>query len=119
MLCRLALVWNLPPLIMATLSSLLADRTSSSELGFRINDKPSISADGKETLWANAWVNDKEGKLLCIGATVETLEKMQAEGLGFDKLMLTQPEAKIASTGLQYDMCQLAIAKIDFSFSLK
>lgn len=95
---------------MATLNSLLADRTTSSELGFRINDKPSISADGKETLWANAWVNDKEGKLLCIGATVETLEKMQAEGLGFDKLMLSEPETRIHSTnGIEYNLCQLYI----------
>lgn len=96
--------------IMATLDSLLADRTTSSELGFRINDKPFISADGKEALWANAWVNDKEGKLLCIGATVDTLEKMQAEGKDFDKLMLSEPETRIHSTnGIEYNLCQLYI----------
>lgn len=119
MLCRLALVWNLPPIIMATLKSLLADRTSSSTIGFRTNDKPSVSADGKETLWANAWVNDKEGKLLCIGATVDTLQKMQAEGEDFDQLMLTEPVPTVATTGLAYNLCQLAITKVDFSFSLK
>lgn len=105
---------------MATLKSLLADRTSCSTIGFRTNDKPSISADGKETFWANAWVKDKEGKLLCIGATVETLQKMEAEGVDtFDQLMLTEPVPTVASTGLAYDLCQLAITKVDFIFSLR
>ena len=104
---------------MATLQSLLADRTSCSTIGFRINDKPSIGKDGKETLWANAWLNDKEGELLCIGATVETLQKMQEAGEGFDQLMLTEAVPTVASTGLAYNMCQLAISRVDFSFSLR
>jgi hypothetical protein len=114
MLCRLALVWNLPPFIMATLKSLMADRTSSSTIDFRNNNN--VSADG--TLWANAWVTGKEGKLLCIGATVATLEQLAANPK-LDTLMLTKPEPRVAaSTGLEYDMCQLAIARVDFSFSL-
>lgn len=104
---------------MATLKSLLADRTSDSTIDFRNNDKPSINKDGKETYWANAWVTNKEGKLLCIGATVETLKTL-SENPDLDKLMLTQPEDKVAKeTGLEYSMCQLAIATVDFSFSLK
>jgi len=109
------LVWNLPNFIMATIKSLLADKTNSSTIDFRINDK--ASADG--TMWANGWLENKQGKLLCIGATVATLEALAANPL-LATLMLTKPEAKVAEkTGLQYDMCQLAIAKIDFSFSLE
>lgn len=94
---------------MATLKSLLADRTSSTSLDFRLNDKP--ASDG--TIWANAWVNDKEGKLLCIGATVETLQKMQEEGDTFDKLMLSEPDTRIHSTnGIEYNLCQLYINDI-------
>ena len=92
----------------------MTDRTSSSSIDFRNNDK--ASADG--TLWSNAWVMGKEGKLLCIGATVETLQKLAANPK-LDTLMLTKPEARKAEkTGLEYDMCQLAIARVDFSFSL-
>ena len=110
-----ALVWILPPFIMATLKSLLANRTSSSTIEFRNNDKP--SADG--TMWANGWVENTEGKLLCIGATVDTLQKLM-DNPELNTLMLTKPEAKVAaSTGLEYDMCQLAIARVDFSFSLE
>jgi hypothetical protein len=99
---------------MATIISLLADKTNSSTIDFRLNDK--TSADG--TMWGNGWVESKEGKLLCIGATLETLEKLQANP-ELNTLMLTKPEAKVAaSTGLEYDMCQLAIARVDFSFSL-
>lgn len=90
---------------MATLKELLADKTNSSTIGFRNNDK--VSTDG--VLWSFAWLNDKEGKLLCIGATVETLQKMEAEGEDFDQLMLTEPVPKVASTGLAYNLCQLFI----------
>ncbi len=91
---------------MATLIQLLAEYNTSTSLDFRINDNP--SSDG--TQWANAWVNDKEGKLLCIGATVDTLQKMQQEGDTFDKLMLSEPETRIHSTnGIEYNLCQLYI----------
>ena len=101
---------------MATLKSLLAERTTNKSLDFRLNEKP--AADG--TIWANAWVTANNGKLLCIGATLQTIETMQKEGNSFDKLILTQAEDKIAKeSGLEYSMCQLAIAKIDFSFSLE
>ena len=111
-------MWNLPNFIMATLINLLADKTTGTSVDFRINDKPSIDKDGKETFWANGWVEGKNGKLLCIGATVDTLQKMQDDP-SISSLMLTKPEAKVAEkTGLEYDMCQLAIARVDFSFSL-
>jgi hypothetical protein len=56
---------------MATLKQLLAEYSNSTSLDFRINDNSAI--DG--TLWAYAWVKDKKGKLLCIGTTLETLQK--------------------------------------------
>lgn len=92
---------------MATLKELLDEySTKGSSLEFRINDK--LASDGTE--WANAWVYDKEDKLVCIGTTVETLKKIEEKGLEFDKLMLTKPEARFAeSTGLEYNMCQLFI----------
>jgi hypothetical protein len=99
---------------MATLKSLLADRTISSTVDFRNNDN--AASDG--TLWANAWVEGKAGKLICIGATVDTLTKLQANP-NMETLMLTALVPTVAkSTGLEYDMCQLAIARVDFSFSL-
>jgi uncharacterized membrane protein YhaH (DUF805 family) len=103
---------------MATLKKLVENLTNSSSLDFRNNDN--ASADG--TLWANAWVEGKEGKLLCIGATVATLEQLDANPK-LDTLMLTKPEPKIdEKTGLEYDMCQLFIddkIKMTFDFSNK
>lgn len=97
----------------------MATVTTDSNVDFRNNDKS--SADG--TLWANAWVNNKEGKLLCIGATVETLQTIKSAmlaGTELNTLMLTKPTPQVAEkTGLEYDMCQLAIARVDFSFSLE
>ncbi len=90
---------------MATLKSLLADRSSSSSVDFRNNDKP--SADG--TLWAYAWVEDTNGKLLCIGATVDTLNLIAANPK-IDTLMLTKPEPRVhSSNNIDYDLCQLYI----------
>jgi hypothetical protein len=90
---------------MATLKSLMATVTSDVNIDFRNNDK--ASPDG--TLWGNAWVTNKEGKLLCIAATLETLQKIAADPK-MDCLMLTKPEPKVSpSKGLEYDMCQLYI----------
>ena len=97
---------------MATLKSLLADRTISSTVDFRNNDN--AASDG--TLWANAWVEGKAGKLICIGATVDTLTKLQANP-DMETLMLTALVPTVdKSTGLEYDMCQLAIARVDFNY---
>ena len=94
---------------MATLKELLAGKTISTSLDFRNNDKPSIDADGKEIFWAYAWVKTTEGILLCIGATVDTLKKIEDNPM-LDTLMLTQPEARVnSSNGLEYDLCQLFI----------
>jgi uncharacterized membrane protein YhaH (DUF805 family) len=90
---------------MATLKQLLADRTASSTLDFRNNAE--VSSDG--TLWSYAWVQGKDGKLLCIGATLATLEALEADP-NLATLMLTKPQAKVAEkTGLQYEMSQLFI----------
>ena len=90
---------------MATLKELLADISTNSTIEFRINDK--TSADG--TKWANGWVENNEGKLLCVGTTLETLERLEANP-DIDNLMLTKPEARShSSNGLEYDMCQLYI----------
>jgi uncharacterized membrane protein YhaH (DUF805 family) len=90
---------------MATLKQLLANKTNSTSLDFRKNEN--TSADG--TVWGNAWVEGKSGKLLCVGATVATLEQLAANP-NLDTLMLTKPEPRVdATTGLEYDMCQLFI----------
>ena len=90
---------------MATLKELLAGISTNSTIEFRNNDKASV--DG--TLWANGWVKNMEGKLLCVGATLETLEKLETNP-DIDNLMLTKPEARLnSSNGLEYDMCQLFI----------
>jgi uncharacterized membrane protein YhaH (DUF805 family) len=90
---------------MATLKELLADKTTSSTIDFRNNDK--VSDDG--VLWSFAWVENKEGKLLCIGATLETLQKISANP-EINTLMLTIPEEKVhSSNGIKYDLCQLLI----------
>jgi uncharacterized membrane protein YhaH (DUF805 family) len=100
---------------MATLKKLVENLTNSSSLDFRNNDN--ASADG--TLWGYAWVEDKEGKLLCIGATVETLEKIAANP-DLDTLILTKPEPRVAEkTSLEYKLCQLLIDdKIKLSFDV-
>jgi len=95
---------------MASLKELLANISTSSTIDLRINDK--TSADG--TMWANGWIEGKEGKLLCIVAKVETLKAIAINPL-LTTLMLTKPEAKVAEkTGLEYDICQLAIARVDW-----
>lgn len=104
---------------MATLKSLLAPVTVDTNLGFRNSDKP----DAKGVTWSNAWVNTIAGDLLCIGATVATLEALKANPK-LDTLMLTaqtdhisKPSATSAG-GKAYKMCHLAIAKVDYSFSV-
>jgi hypothetical protein len=99
---------------MATLKQLFAEFNAAS-LDFRNNEQP----DANNVMWANAFVTDKDGGLICIGATADTLAKIQAEP-EMSNLMLTKPEKKIsAKNGNEYKMCQLAIAKpADFSFSL-
>ena len=101
---------------MATLKELLAEySTKGSSLEFRLNDK--LASDGTE--WTNAWVYDKEDKLVCIATTLETLKKIEVKGVEFDKLMLTQPEARFAeSTGLEYNMFNYLLM-IQLKFLLK
>jgi hypothetical protein len=112
-------VWNLPLEIMATLKELLASRTNSENINFKLNSEPSTDKAGKKTLWANAWVETKEAKLLCVGATEETLKAL-AENPELSTLVMTTPVSqKAEKTGLEYEMCQLAISKADFTFSLK
>jgi hypothetical protein len=86
-----------------------------STVDFRNND--TAASDG--TMWANAFVKDSQDRLICIGATVETLSKIKAEPT-MSNLMLTSLEEKIAKdSGNKYFMCQLAIAKpADFSFTV-
>lgn len=86
-----------------------------SSVDFRNNENP--ASDG--TLWANAFVKDGQDRLICIGATVDTLNKIKAEPT-MSNLMLTSLEEKTAKdSGNKYFMCQLAIAKpADFSFSM-
>ncbi|WP_288984188.1 hypothetical protein [uncultured Flavobacterium sp.] len=100
---------------MATLKQLLSDRTSSSSIDFRNNDN--ASHDG--TLWAYAWITDKEGKLLGIATTVQTLEKIAANPK-MDNLILTTPEERVnSSNGLKYDLCRLLIDdKIKITFAV-
>jgi hypothetical protein len=88
---------------------------SVSSVDFRNNENP--ASDG--TLWANAFVKDSQDRLICIGATVDTLNKIKAEPT-ISNLMLTSLEEKTAKdSGNKYFMCQLAIAKpADFSFSV-
>lgn len=99
---------------MANLKDLFSAFDSSS-LEFRNNNEP--ASDG--TLWANAFVKDSQDRLICIGATVETLNKIKATP-AMSNLMLTSLEKKVAKdSGNEYYMCQLAIAKpADFSFSI-
>lgn len=100
---------------MANLKDLFKAYDSSS-LEFRNNAE--TAADG--TMWANAFVKDSQDRLICIGATVDTLNKIKAEPT-MSNLMLTSLEKKVAKeSGNEYYMCQLAIAKpADFSFSTK
>ena len=101
-------------MIMANLKDLFSAFDSSS-LEFRNNNEP--ASDG--TLWANAFVKDSQDRLICIGATVDTLSKIK-ETPAMSNLMLTSLEKKVAKdSGNEYYMCQLAIAKpADFSFSI-
>jgi hypothetical protein len=104
---------------MATLKHLLADFNAPANLEFRNNAKPSIDKEGKEVYWSNAFVQDKNNILVCIGATTDTLAKLQAEPK-MSNLMLTTLEEKISEKGTKYFMCQLAISKpADFSFSIE
>jgi hypothetical protein len=100
---------------MANLKDLFSAYDSST-LEFRNNAE--AAADG--TMWANAFVKDSQDRLICIGATVDTLNKIKAEPT-MSNLMLTSLEKKVAKeSGNEYYMCQLAIAKpADFSFSTK
>ena len=71
---------------------------------------------------ANAFVKSKEegNKLISIGATVETLQKLQAEPQLAD-LMLTELVPVIANNDkkTEYLRCQLAItAPKDFNFTV-
>jgi hypothetical protein len=99
---------------MANLKDLFSAFDSSS-LEFRNNNEP--ASDG--TLWANAFVKDSQDRLICIGATVDTLNKIK-ETPAMSNLMLTALEKRVAKdSGNEYYMCQLAIAKpADFSFSI-
>lgn len=104
---------------MATLKQLLADFNASATLEFRNNDKPSKDKEGKEVYWSNAFVQDKNNVLVCIGATVDTLAKLKAEPK-MANLMLTALEEKTSEKGTKYFMCQLAISKpADFSFAIE
>jgi hypothetical protein len=99
---------------MATLKDLFSAYNTSS-VDFRNNEKP----DSEGNMWANAFVQDKEDNLICIGATVDTLNKIKAEPT-MSNLMLTTLEKRVGKdSGKEYYMCQLAIAKpADFSFSV-
>lgn len=98
---------------MATLKQLFSGYNASS-IDFRNNEK----ADANGNMWANAFVQDGE-KLICIGATLDTLNKIKAEPT-MSNLMLTTLEKKTSEKGNEYYMCQLAIAKpADFSFSVE
>ena len=102
---------------MAKLAELMsAFNSSSMNLEFRNNENP--ASDG--TMWANAFIKDNQDRLICIGATVDTLNKIKADPT-MSNLMLTALEEKIAKdSGNKYFMCQLAIAKpADFSFSIQ
>lgn len=102
---------------MANLVDLIAGfKPKTTSLDFRNNEKP--ASDG--TMWANAFIRDEKERLICIGATVDTLEKLKADPK-ISNLMLTALEEKVAKeSGDTYYMCQLAIAKpADFSFSIK
>jgi hypothetical protein len=99
---------------MATLKDLFG-KYNTSAINFRNNEK----ADANGVLWANAFVEDADSNLICIGATVDTLAKVQAKP-DMPNLMLTTLEEKTSEKGRKYYMCQLAIATpADFTFSIK
>lgn len=99
---------------MASLKELFSVYNAST-IDFRNNEKP----DSEGNMWANAFVNDADKNLICIGATVETLDKIKLDPK-MSNLMLTTPEKKTSAAGKEYFMCQLAIAKpSDFSFNIE
>ena len=89
---------------MATLKQLLTDKTNSSTIDFRNNDK--VSADG--VLWSFAWVEDKKKNLLCIAASENTLKKLN-KNPEMDNLILSKPEQRVTPLKQSYSLYQLNI----------
>jgi hypothetical protein len=89
---------------MATLKELLADKTTSSTIDFRNNDK--VSDDG--VLWSFAWVEDREKKLICIAASENTLKELN-KNPEMDNLILSKSEQRITPSKQSYSLYQLNI----------
>ena len=104
---------------MANLKDLFSAFDSSS-LEFRNNNEP--ASDG--TLWANAFVKDNQDRLICIGATVETLNKIKDKKFdGFSvadiKDVVIRADLYGMELGQAIDELQADIEKFKKNFSNK